>query len=66
MWSEDGIDGAGIEYIFYCAAESDVNAENELNSAIWAPIPTTPEAVIAAGADYQKSDWPFSTGHDYN
>lgn len=56
MWGEDGVDGAGVEYIFFVAAEDSVT-NRQLNPAHFNGIPLTEEAVSALGASYQINDW---------
>lgn len=56
MWGEDGVDGAGVEYIFRVAA-NDVVTNNQLNISQWVNLPTTAAQVTALGASYQIDDW---------
>ena len=56
MWGEDGVDGAGVEYIFRVAA-NDVVTNNQLNPSQWINLPTTAAQVTTLGASYQIDDW---------
>ena len=68
MWGEDGIDGDGVEYIFFVAAEDLVIADEGTGKFSLDPtrylqsnspnfIPTTQDQVDALGESYQVSDW---------
>lgn len=69
MWGEDGIDGDGVEYIYFVTAEGNDNVTWENNKAILNPIlyygsqsytgnlPINTEDVEQWGDEYQVSDW---------
>ena len=60
MWGEDGVDGAGVEYIFR-VADNDVVTNNQLNASEWLYLPTEGRTSVIDNANqnlhYQMDDW---------
>lgn len=63
MWGEDGIDGDGVEYIFYVTGEDGVTKDVSTGKATLnlvaysGKIPLTDQEVTTLGASYQIDDW---------